>query len=177
MAKLPFVVQPRLKPVEEEIGTENSGKILVERRGYLTVSEKMFVQSGLKEDNSQAMLFQLGNKIAAEQALPPKQVFEDMSSGGSLPEYAETYSQELASVMERIGELTEKTKLLAAAALLMTRVDESIEIEEVMNLHPELISELHKLYVDEENGSLERLQEKEELGGGAEEVGKDQEAS
>jgi hypothetical protein len=34
MAKLPFVVEPRLKPIIEEIGSEESGKIQIERRGY-----------------------------------------------------------------------------------------------------------------------------------------------
>ena len=177
MAKLPFVVQPRLKPVQEEIGTENSGKILVERRGYLTVSEKMFVQTALKEDNSQGMLFQLVNKISAEQGISTKQVFEDMGSGKSLPEYAEAYAGELTAVMERVNDLTEKTKLLGAAALLITRVDPDLDMEEVMELHPELIEELYKLYVDEENGSLEKLQSQDELAGGEGEVGKDQEAS
>jgi hypothetical protein len=177
VAKLPFVVQPRLKPVQEEIGTEISGKILVERRGYLTVSEKMFVQAGLKEDNSQNMLFQLVNKISVEQGIPAKQVLEDMSGGGSLPEYAQAYTGELTSVMERVNDLTEKTKLLGAAALLITRVDPEIDIEDVMGLHPELIEELYRLYIEEENCSLDRLKSRDELAGGEGELGKDQEAS
>jgi len=177
VAKLPFVVQPRLKPVQEEIGTENSGKILVERRGYLTVSEKMFVQSGLKEDNSQAMLFQLVSKIAAEQGVSPQQVLKDMSEGGSLPEYAKDYADELAIVMERVSDMNEKTKLLGAAALLMSRIDPDLDMDEVMDLHPELIEQLYLLYVDEENCSLERLEAKTEAAGGEDEEGKDQEAS
>ena len=177
MAKLPFVVQPRLKPIQEEVGTEIAGKILIERRGYLTVSEKMFVQAGLKDDNSQSMLFQLVNKISVEQGIPAKQVFEDMGGGASLPEYAQVYTGELTSVMERVNELTEKTKLLGAAALLMTRVDPEIDIEDVMGLHPDLIEELYKFYVEEENCSLDKLESPDELAGGEGEVGKDQEAS
>ena len=177
MAKLPFVTQPRLKPTQEEVGTENSGKILVERRGYLTVSEKMFVQAGLKGDNSQTILFQLINKISVEQGIPPQQVLQDMSEGGSLPEYAKDYAEELAIVMERVSDMNEKTKLLGAAALLMSRVDSDLDMDEVMDLHPELIEQLYLLYVDEENCSLERLEAKTEATGGEDEEGKDQEAS
>ena len=177
VAKLPFVTQPRLRPTQEEVGTENSGKILVERRGYLTVSEKMFVQAGLKGDNSQTILFQLINKISVEQEISPKQVLQDMSEGGSLPEYAKSYADELAAVMERVSDMNEKTKLLGAAALLMSRVDPDLDMDEVMDLHPELIEQLYLLYVDEENCSLERLEAKTEVAGGEDEEGKDQEAS
>lgn len=177
MAKLPFVTQPRLKPIQEEVGTENSGKILVERRGYLTVSEKMFVQAGLKDDNSQAMLFQLINKISTEEGIPPQQVLQDMTEGGSLPEYAKSCADELTTVLERVSDMNEKTKLLGAAALLMSRVDPDIDMDEVMDLHPELIEQLYLLYSDEENCSLERLEARAEAAGGKDEEGKDQEAS
>ena len=55
--KIPFVVQPNLKPVKEQVGTETSGKIEIERRGYVTVSEKAFVQAATEGDDSQGRLF------------------------------------------------------------------------------------------------------------------------
>ena len=44
MAPLPFVVEPRRKPIVERVGNEESGVIEIERRGYLTTGEKTFVQ-------------------------------------------------------------------------------------------------------------------------------------
>ena len=49
---LPFVVQPRLAPVIEQVGNEESGIFEIERRGYLTVAEKAMVQQATQGDES-----------------------------------------------------------------------------------------------------------------------------
>ena len=48
MGKLPFVVAPKLKSKIETLGTEVSGKIEIERKGYLTVGEKGFMECDSK---------------------------------------------------------------------------------------------------------------------------------
>ena len=61
---LPFIVQPRLKPIIEIVGTEESGQIEIERKGYLTVSEKAIVQASMKSDDSLATTMRVAAKIA-----------------------------------------------------------------------------------------------------------------
>ena len=64
MAKLPFVVEPRLKPVLETIGSEDSGKIQVERRGYLTAGEKAFVGSSVSSNDVASVIIGIVRTIA-----------------------------------------------------------------------------------------------------------------
>jgi hypothetical protein len=45
--RLPFVVAPRLEPIVETVGTDESGKIEIIRRGHLTVAEKAFISAAL----------------------------------------------------------------------------------------------------------------------------------
>jgi len=70
MAKLPFVVQPRLKPIIETVGTEESGKIEIERRGFLSVAEKSMCQGMLQDSKGvnavQAIARRIANGLAID---------------------------------------------------------------------------------------------------------------
>ena len=76
---LPFVVQPRRQPIVEQIGTEDSGVIAIERRGYLNVAEKSLVQYAMEDDNSLADMYALSGRIAREVELPLQQVLEEIT--------------------------------------------------------------------------------------------------
>jgi hypothetical protein len=176
--KIPFVVQPNLKPVKEQVGTETSGKIEIERRGYVTVSEKAFVQAATEGDDSQGRLYALVAKIASETGHTSQQVLDDVS-GGQPPAYVDPYLEDFVNCMAGMERFQTQVSIMAATALLTSRVNSKITVEQVMDLHPELIEELHKFYNEEESGSLQRLsdssEEKEAEDG--EEAGKPSEAS
>lgn len=176
--KLPFVVQPRTKPSKEVLGTEDSGKIEVERRGYVTVSEKAFVQAATEGNDSQARLFTLVTRVASDTGRKSQEVLDDIS-GGSTPEYMDPYIGELISCMMDMERLQEQVAVMAATAILTSRVNTDISVEQVMDLHPDLIKALHNFYDEEESGSLKRLNElsKSEEDEEGEDSGKPSEAS
>lgn len=176
--KLPFVVQPKTKPVKELLGTEESGKIEVERRGYITVSEKAFVQAATEGNDSQARLFALVARVAGDTGKKSQEVLDDIS-GGTTPAYMDPYMAQFVSCMIEMERLQEQVSVMAATAILTSRVNPKISVEQVMDLHPDLIKALHDFYNEEESGSLERLNKasKEEVAEGDEDSGKPSEAS
>ena len=76
---LPFVVQPRLKPVIERIGSEESGVFEIERRGYLSVAEKAIAQQASGGDDSVRQLYVLAGRIARETGRQQAEVVQDLS--------------------------------------------------------------------------------------------------
>ena len=157
--KLPFLVQPRLKPVIEVIGSEDSGKIEIERRGFLTVAEKSFVQSAMSEDNSLTELHQLAQRIARKTGIEQTQVFKMIT--GQIADKKDQllpFESEISQVLTNLLAYQEKSKLVIAACLLINRVNSDIEISDVMELHPDLIDELQVLYDEEDRKCVEALE-------------------
>ena len=69
---LPFVVQPRRTTVIERVGTEKSGILEIERRGYLTTGEMAFVQQQTTSDDSTEKLLDLVQKVSKKFKIIPK---------------------------------------------------------------------------------------------------------
>ena len=155
---LPFVVQPRLKPVVERIGTEESGQIEIERRGYLSVAEKSWTQALEAEDTTQGRLHRLAIKIAAELDMEPKEALDLVASSQLQDPRLMDYHEELMDTMAAMQQFGERRKLAAATCLLVNRVDPTWEVEDTLNLHIDLIDGLHLLYIDEEARSIEALE-------------------
>ncbi len=159
--KLPFVVQPRLKPIIETVGTEESGKIEIERRGYLTVGEKAFAQAVSSSDGSISELFTLVQSIAKESGNPSEVVFKDIQSNEGA-DYLDPYRERLTEKMLSLSAYEERHKLVGATALLVSRINSSWTAEDTMELHPDLIQGLYELYEDEEKKSLEAFATEEQ---------------
>ena len=158
----------------EQVGSELSGKIEIERRGYVTVSEKAFVQAATQGNDTQARLFSIVSKVAAETGKASTDILEDLGSGEP-PEYLGPYMDKLVLCMNDMQEVQNKVSVMAATALLMSRVDASITVEEVMSIHPDIIDGLYTLYQDEESKTLTRLEQqivKEEENTGEDAEGK-----
>lgn len=157
--KLPFVVQPRRKPIIEVLGSEESGKVEIKRMGYLTVAEKMYVQSTVMADGSVAHLHRLAARIAKETGRDAQTV---MAEFPEQHEYLEPYSVEIGDALAMMLSYQEKLKVVSVAALLSLRVNDEITIEEVMDLHPDLMEDIYKLYQDEERKSMEAFEREED---------------
>lgn len=168
MAKLPFVVEPRLKPVLEEIGSEESGKIQIERRGYLTSGEKAFVQQVLQHDNGTSELIALARKISRRLALKLDEAYElvlKVISGNGEGEDAavieDEFSEEVSIVIRNLTNAQAKEELLTATCLIRYRIDPNFEMDDIIQLHPDIISGLAKLYKEEDAKSVEKLENNE----------------
>ena len=154
--KIPFVVQPKLDSVIEIIGTDASGRIEIERKGYLTVAEKAFVQAATGGSNMMHKIYGTASRIAAKTKKSAQQVFEDISKQEDV-DYLKPYQGEIAEMLVEANDMQEKMRVFAAAALIMNRIDENIEIEQVMDLHPDLLEALHELYQEEDARDTSRL--------------------
>jgi len=161
MAKpLPFVVQPRLEPVETRIGSEESGQFVIQRRGYLNVAEKSFVQEALRSDDAPAALARTVADIARKEGKQPAEVFADMQgmeSESAESQYLVAYQSELAEHGAALSAYTERAKLIQATCLLMQRHDPSWGVEDTLALHPDIIEGLHRLYEDEDARCVDEL--------------------
>ena len=155
---LPFVVQPRLKPIVETIGTEFSGQIEIVRKGYLTVAEKAIVQSAMKEHNGITQSYIIAREIAQAEGIKPETVFEDLSTDPQ-PEYLNKYAEQLQQILALTREHEERVKLVAATALILCRVNAEWTANDTVELHPDLQEALYALYKDEERKSVKALED------------------
>jgi hypothetical protein len=164
MAKLPFVVQPKLKPIGERIGTDESGVIEIERRGYLTGAEKTFVQQVQQQDGGTLQLVALSRRIAKEKKLALDKAYNVIvtiltgeATGKLAAEIESEYAEDIQRAVNGIAAARSKEDLINAACLLIHRVDPTIDISDVVELHPDLIAGLSALYREEDLKSIEKL--------------------
>ena len=79
---------------------------------------------------------------------------------GSVSEYdlSADEEQRCMECFQNLVAAQERVHLYQATSLLINRVDPTITVEEVMELHPELLKELGHLYEDEDRQCVEALQ-------------------
>ena len=165
MAKLPFLVEPRLKPRVEVLGNELSGQIEIERRGYLNVGEKMFLQQAQQSDETTEQVLALIRQIGKEQGLglerAHKIVIAMLDGSDSEDEMFETCSKKYRKRCESIMTLAlnqqHQAETVKALCMLIYRVDPEIDMDTLSKLHPDLIADLAQLCTEEEMRSIERL--------------------
>jgi hypothetical protein len=164
MAKLPFVVQPRLKPIVERIGNEDIGIIEIERRGFLSAGEKAFLQQGAATDDVSIKLISLVRRISKELKVgveeAHKAILNVMTSGdqGDLEaKISKKYNVEIDDLTVQAMNTDSRRTISQASCMLLYRVDSELEIEDIMTLHPDILQGLAALCQDEEIKSTERL--------------------
>ena len=154
MVKLPFVVQPRLQPIVEVIGTEESGQIEIERRGYLTVSEKATVQNALSDETAMTELYSLAGQVARKTGKSAADALQLILTNEAPEEFDDQVNLVLVGMMR----FQEMQKMVQATALLMSRISAKWKVEDTLELHPDLLDALAKLYEEEEAKSIEALE-------------------
>lgn len=168
MARLPFVVEPRRKPIIELIGTEESGQFEIERRGYLTSGEKSFVQQIQQSESGASEIISLSRKVARKLNLGIEEAYQEiigiMQNASSVnaevaDKIEQEFSEEITAVVRNLtlGQIRED--LVMAACLLRYRIDDNFEIGEISKIHPDIISGLAQLYREEEARSLTAFKE------------------
>lgn len=170
MAKLPFVVAPKLKSRIETLGSDASGRLEVERKGYLTVGEKAFMANTQGQDEVIKAIMKVSNAVAKKYKISQQEAYQEVLNGMSDPakcDYSVTddFPEELAEVAGVILAQEQKKTFMMAYCLLLYRVDENLEMVDVIDLHEDLVNDLVKLYQDEESKSVSRLIGEDEDGG------------
>lgn len=155
---LPFVVQPRYEPIVEKIGTEESGIIEIQRRGYLTVAEKAMVQGGVGDDEVMRNLVGLAAKIQRKVGKSQQEVIGDLTKEPR-PDYLQPWEEEIAAILVQMLAFQERTAIVQATAMCVSRIDAEWTVEETMELHPEILNGLVSLYAEEERRSVAALED------------------
>lgn len=162
--KLPFVVQPRKKVALEKVGTEESGIIEIERRGYITVGEKAMVDQAMQGANSSARLRSVVSAISEVEKKTPSEVMADLSAEPA-PDYLDDWAEEILECFTLINVENSRRDMVQATALLISRVDSEWTIEDTMQQSPGLVKELSDFYAKENLQALEELSEEQQESG------------
>jgi len=174
MIKLPFIVKPRRQPILEKIGTEESGVIEVERRGYLTTGEKSFVQQVQQMDSGSNEIITLSRQVARKYSLGMDKAYTlvlQIISGGAVTDEKESaligqieqeFAEDLTKVVRGMVTAQMREDLVFAACLLQFRVNDEFAIGDIAGLHPDLITGLAQLYREEEARMVTAFQEEKE---------------
>lgn len=173
MAPLPFVVQPRRQPITERIGTEESGIIEIERRGYLTGGEKAFVQQVQQYDGSTTEIVAVSRQVARKYGLGLDRAYRlilaiisngDFDDKELVAKAEEDFVEELNDVVKSLSASQVREELVFACCMLRYRVDPDFDISQIHAVHPDLIAGLSALYRDEEARSIEAFKKDDEDG-------------
>lgn len=164
MAKLPFVVEPRLKPIVELVGSEESGKIEIERRGYLSAGERAFVGSSMASSDTASSIISIVRQIAKQYKMDMQECYGMITNiltvgaeGEQATEIAAKYQEELTAITNAMIAQEQRAEVVKAYCMLLYRIDATMTAEDAMALHPDLLAGLAALYNDEERKSVERL--------------------
>lgn len=157
MKTLPFVVQPKKKFAPYKVGNEEVGFIEIERKGYLSVSEKTFVDSIMQGSDGVTLIISLANKISSKLNIKVETAYSSIVAAmgqGEEDEYTSQiraeYSDEIASILSDMTESVQKRGLAAATILIQSRIDRDWTVEDTLGLDPLLIEEFSKFYDLEE---------------------------
>jgi len=159
MRKLPFVVQPRAKTSIVKIGNDEIGVIEIERRGYLNVAEKTFVDqvssSGDTVTTTVALATKVSNttnKTVEESYTAIMEAVQGVSENKFAMKIKEKYPEEIAQIMSGLMDTASKRNLACANILIVSRVDPDWTLDDTMAQNPLMIDLLANFYNEEERG-------------------------
>jgi len=168
MAVLPFVVQPKKNVETVRLGNEEIGIIEIQRKGYLSVAEKAFVDSVMQGSDGVTQLVLLSNRISKEHKTTPEKAYlaiTDVMQGSVTSKLHETisehYGSEVSQVTARMTESLQRRAIAATTVLIQTRIDHDWTIEDTMTLDPEFLGQFVDLYEKEERREPVTPEEKE----------------
>lgn len=169
MANLPFVVQPKFKPVKVQIGNDEIGIFEIERKGYLTVAEKSFVDNFMSGSGGMREIVNLSNKISIKKKVKKEAAYNIIMNvmGGNIDsrtekEVADEFSEEIAEISTLMIETQNKRSIAVATILLQSRIDPNWTLEDTFKIDPEMIKELNNFYEQEDAKLRPETEEKEE---------------
>lgn len=157
MGKLPFVVQPKAKPVKIKIGNEDIGVFEIERRGYLNVAEKSFVDGFTQSSETLKSIVGLATKISVGRKMSREAAYQcvvKILSGENLnkleSELAMEYQEQISDLTAAMTETQNRKGIAVATIMLQSRVNPEWTLDDTLELDPIIVSELLELYDQEE---------------------------
>lgn len=157
--ELPFVVKPRRELPKYKVGSEESGVMEIARKGYLSVGEKSFFQGATAGDETVGKLHTLVRKICAETNLPYTEVFDQLQDVEN--ELLQPYRDDILSMMIDMQTFQTRQEIVAATAMIISRINSEWTVQDTLELHPDIISGLYELYQLEDKRSIEDIESTE----------------
>lgn len=157
--ELPFVVKPRRELPKYKVGSEESGVMEIARKGYLSVGEKSFFQGATAGDETIGKLHILVRKICAETELPYTEVFDQLQNPEN--ELLQPYRDDILSMMLDMQTFQTRQEIVAATAMIISRVNSEWTVADTLELHPDIILGLYELYQLEDKRSIEDIESTE----------------
>lgn len=161
MRSLPFIVQPKRKVSVVRLGNEDIGFIEIERRGYLNVSEKTFVDSLVNNSDTITSTVALATRISVATKKTVEECYQGIMlamQGDEESKFAvrikTEYPSEISELMSNFVESLNKRGIAAATILIQTRIDHDWTVEDTLSQHPDMIEILHSFYNQEEAGHM-----------------------
>jgi len=159
MKTLPFVVQPKKKFSKVKIGTEQTGVLEIERRGYLTVSEKAFVDGVTQGTDGITAIVNLATRIGSKTKHTTEEAFNAVMKavqGDMTDPFAvkirEDYPDELSAILSQMTDAVQKRGIAAATILIRSRIDSEWTLDDTLEQDPALIQAFADFYTEEESG-------------------------
>lgn len=157
MAKLPFVVAPKIQSKLVNLGDENVGVVEIEKRGYLSVAEKSFVDSVMQNSDSISGIVRLASEVGRKRKITTEKAYlllisaiDGTGTGAAVNAIHNDYGQELAVIQAQMAESVQRKAIAATTVLIQTRINPEWDIEDTMTLQPELLAEFSRFYDSEE---------------------------
>lgn len=180
MKALPFLVQPKRKFEPYRLGNEEIGFLEIERRGYLSVSEKSFVDSVVQGSDGTSALLKLASRVSGRYQVPVEKAYTALLAAVGQGEQSELsrsiqddFSDEITEALSGLSDTAYKRSIACATILIQSRIDRDWTVEDTLTLDPVLVEEFVTFYDKEDSRDLspqpEEEQEEPEL---AEIVGK-----
>lgn len=164
MAKLPFVVAPRIEPEIVQLGNETCGIIEIERRGYVTAGEKAFVNSQLAQDDITSRVVDLCRKICSSHKVDMQKAYETVNvlfsgktSRGLASKVQQEYSDEISEIITSMVAGEERKRLIHAFCMILYRVEGDFTAQDLYDLDPQLVNALSDFYEKEESRSINKI--------------------
>ena len=134
----------------------------IRRQGYLAVGEKAGMGQIMANYDVTQDVLALARQVGTDRKIDLQAAYELVSETMTRnlhPDISEKYGAEIAALMSRLTQQQIWSELAKAFVLLMYRVDEAntLVIDDVAEMHPDIIAGLVELYDDEEKKSVERL--------------------
>jgi len=168
MAVLPFVVQPKKNTEIVRLGNEEIGIIEIERKGYLTVAEKAFVDGVTQGSDGISQMVFLANKVSKEHKTTPEKAYlaiTEVMQGQVNTKLQESisseYASEMAVITAKMTESLQRRAIAAATVLIQTRINHEWSFDDTLTLDPELLEQFVELYDREEKREPVNAQSKE----------------
>lgn len=161
MRSLPFVVKPKRKFSNVKIGDESIGIIEIERRGYLTVSEKAFVDGVTQGSDGISSIVALATRIGSKTKHTTEDAFNAVMKAiqGEMNDpfavkIREEYPDEISSILSEMANAMQQRSVAAATILIRSRIDPEWSVDDTLDQDPALITAFADFYTQEESGLI-----------------------